>query len=307
MTASPRDRDLSELDAAVEHAICTGKPDALCVLGYGEFTLVLGWPTARPELAVKRLPLFRDQQQLECYRAVLHGTWKRSGSATCRWWPPSFACTPLRRDGVHAYLVQRLSPARMMLNFALREAEPGHGPGSWMRSPHWSSRASTSASASTPRPPTGRWTETRSRRWTSPRRSCETLRAGSARPRSLPLHLSVGGAAGAGAHRPGRDCAVSRPRTVLVDVASNLVKERPRALAARIARSRQPDASQPAITEQEVKRYFVRDRRLWLLMQWLRRADRAWQRQVRRRPYPFLLPPPYRYGPPEIPDQRSEP
>ena len=44
-------------------------------------------------------------------------------------------------------------------------------------------------------------------------------------------------------------------------------------------------------------RYFRSDRRLWLLMQRLRRADRTWQRQVRRRPYPFLLAPPYRYGP----------
>ena len=61
----------------------------------------------------------------------------------------------------------------------------------------------------------------------------------------------------------------------------------------------------PAITEQEVRRYFARDRRLWLLMQRLRRADRAWQRHVRRRPYPFLLPPPYRYGPPETPEPRS--
>ena len=54
-----------------------------------------------------------------------------------------------------------------------------------------------------------------------------------------------------------------------------------------------------------MRRYFARDRRLWLLMQRLRRADRAWQRRVRSRPYPFLLPPPYRYGPPELPE--SEP
>lgn len=39
-------------------------------------------------------------------------------------------------------------------------------------------------------------------------------------------------------------------------------------------------------------------RRLWLLLQRLRRFDRAWQRHVRRRSYGFLLPPPYRYGPP---------
>ena len=86
------------------------------------------------------------------------------------------------------------------------------------------------------------------------------------------------------------------PRNVLVDVASNLVKERlerwlPEFLAAANRRVA------PPITEAEVRRYFARDRRLWLTMQRLRRADRAWQRGVRRRPYPFLLAPPYRYEP----------
>jgi hypothetical protein len=53
----------------------------------------------------------------------------------------------------------------------------------------------------------------------------------------------------------------------------------------------------PPIERAEVVRYFRRDRALWLALQHLRRADRAWQRRVRRRPYPFLLAPAYRYGP----------
>jgi hypothetical protein len=86
------------------------------------------------------------------------------------------------------------------------------------------------------------------------------------------------------------------PRAVLVDVASNLHKEHldpcvPMLLAAVEARL------EPAVTWQEVQRYFRRDRALWLTLQRLRRLDRAWQRGVRRRPYPFLLAPPYRYGP----------
>ena len=32
------------------------------------------------------------------------------------------------------------------------------------------------------------------------------------------------------------------------------------------------------------------DARMWALLQRLRRADRWWQRRVRRRQYPFLLP-----------------
>jgi hypothetical protein len=91
------------------------------------------------------------------------------------------------------------------------------------------------------------------------------------------------------------------PRSVLVDVASNLVKERlGRWLPALLAAANAHVA--PSIGEREVRAYFARDKRLWLLMQRLRRADRAWQRRVRHRPYPFLLPPPYRYGPAEIPE-----
>ena len=43
-------------------------------------------------------------------------------------------------------------------------------------------------------------------------------------------------------------------------------------------------------TEHEVRRYYRRDAWLWGLLQRMRRADRSWQRRVRHRPYPFLLP-----------------
>jgi hypothetical protein len=38
------------------------------------------------------------------------------------------------------------------------------------------------------------------------------------------------------------------------------------------------------------RRHYRNDVRLWGLIQRVRRVDRAWQRHVRRRPYPFLLP-----------------
>ena len=40
----------------------------------------------------------------------------------------------------------------------------------------------------------------------------------------------------------------------------------------------------------EVQRWYRPDARMWELMLRLRRADRWWQQQVRRRTYPFLLP-----------------
>ncbi len=47
---------------------------------------------------------------------------------------------------------------------------------------------------------------------------------------------------------------------------------------------------EPPITSEEAERYYRDDARMWELLQRLRRADRWWQRTVRRRPYPFLLP-----------------
>ena len=79
------------------------------------------------------------------------------------------------------------------------------------------------------------------------------------------------------------------PRRVGVDLAGNLLKER---LAEWIpsvieAVNRTVEAE---ITEDEVRRYYRSDARLWELMLRLRRADRWWQRRIRRRTYPFLLP-----------------
>ena len=44
------------------------------------------------------------------------------------------------------------------------------------------------------------------------------------------------------------------------------------------------------LTLREVEKYYADDARMWGLLQVMRRADRYWQRKVRRRPYQFLLP-----------------
>src|SRR5512144_1243056 len=63
--------DVERLDAAIEEAIRTGAPRGLQVLGYGELTLVIGWPTEEPVVAVKRLPPFTDAGRLDAYAGLL--------------------------------------------------------------------------------------------------------------------------------------------------------------------------------------------------------------------------------------------
>ena len=49
--------DLAELEACVRAALDRHDDSALRVLGFGEITLVVGWPTAAPQVAAKRVPL----------------------------------------------------------------------------------------------------------------------------------------------------------------------------------------------------------------------------------------------------------
>jgi hypothetical protein len=300
--------DLEALDAQMEQAIRTGSPAGLRILGYGEFTLVLGWPTERPALAVKRLPVFRDHAQFERYRSVFREYLAVLGDRGVSVISTALLAAPRRHAaGLHAYFVQPLAPRGSMLNFVLRDAEPARGArlldglaglvaGTVDRSVGLDAQAAN-------------WLVEDDRLVTVDI-STPLLRDPAGRDRlDLEVFLSIYPWAARSALARVAPTVMSQyhdPRTVLVDVASNLIKERHERWLRPLLEAANARI-EPAITEREVRRYFGRDRRFWLLMQWLRRADRAWYRRVRRRPYPFLLPPPYHYGPPEIPDPRSAP
>lgn len=79
------------------------------------------------------------------------------------------------------------------------------------------------------------------------------------------------------------------PRAVLLDMIGNLHKER-LAPAIPVFLTFANPAVSPAITVKEVSRYYRSDALMWGVLQRLRRADRWWQRRIRRRRYPFLLP-----------------
>lgn len=79
-------------------------------------------------------------------------------------------------------------------------------------------------------------------------------------------------------------------RRTLRDLVANLHKERlTRFVPAFLARSNQ-ELDGPPLTAEECLEDYRSDAATWALLQRLRRWDRAWQRHVRRRPYPFLLP-----------------
>jgi hypothetical protein len=81
------------------------------------------------------------------------------------------------------------------------------------------------------------------------------------------------------------------PRTVLLDLAANLHKERLDGWVPAVLEAANPHLADP-ITAEEAARYYRSNARLWEVLLRLRQADRWWQRTVRRRAYPYLLPGP---------------
>jgi hypothetical protein len=80
-------------------------------------------------------------------------------------------------------------------------------------------------------------------------------------------------------------------RGVALDALGNLHKEGLSRLVPPLVRAVAGRFAKP-ITEDEVRRYYASDARTWEVLLRVRRIDRAWQRGVRRRVYPFLLPGP---------------
>lgn len=295
--------DLESLHAEVESAIRAGEPGSLRVLGYGEITLVLGWPGPNPSFAVKRLPPFESMSQLERYEELL---WRYIDELERRGVP--VVHTELHRpagDPLHPYLVQPHLPRSALLNRILVNADPAYGAALLERLVAHvvaavDARVGLDAQAAN-------WTvedgelacldvSTPMLRTAAGRQEIELGPFLSVYPRAVRRPL----------RRVGADVmtAYHDPRTVLVDVASNLVKEHLDHWVPALVEAASRSMARP-IDPGEVRSYFTRDRRLWLAMQRLRRLDRAWQRRVRRRPYPFLLPPPYAYGPPELPKENA--
>ena len=296
--------DVEALDAEIGSAIRAGDAGPMRVLGYGEFTLVLGWPTARPEVAVKRLPAFRDADQLARYEETLGRYVAALESRGVAVIPTQLRATPAG-DGFHAYLIQPLVPRDDLLNRVLLTAGPDRG--------HELLRMVARHVAATVDGSLG--LDAQAGNWMVTAEGLVILDVSTPLMRSAQgrdeLDLTLFESIYPPAVRP----LLSRvaplvmrqyhdPRTVLVDFGSNLIKERLDQWLPALCEAANEHVS-PPVTEHALRRYFARDKRFWLAMQRLRRIDRAWQRQVRRRPYPFLLPPPYAYGPPELPEEQS--
>jgi hypothetical protein len=284
------DDELAELEVSVEHALVTRDESRLHVLGYGEISLVLGWPPGNPVVACKRLPVFPSAERYHAYEATLSDYISALRTRGIDVIETQFRRVD-RSDGIAAYVVQPAYPPSTFATSALRAAAPSDG--------HPLVKAIVDSAARAVGPTIGLDAQVSNWLWidgrvryldvTTPMIWADdgTLRLDlELIVRPLPWVL----------RGPVRRFVAPRildgyrhPRGVMMDICGNLLKERLDAWLPPFLDAANRHV-EPAIQPQEVRRYYRSDARTWEFLLRMRRLDRAWQRSVRRRPYEFLLP-----------------
>jgi hypothetical protein len=284
------DDELASLERDVQRALTLGHPAGLRLLGHGEISLVLGWPADEPRSACKRLPPFPSIGGALDYASTLGRYLDLLRARGVRVLDTEARHVPLADGTVGVYCVQPVLPPGALATELVR-ADPQRAEvvlgeivdhvlavtddrvGFDAQLSNWATGDGglVYIDVTTPlvrRPDGGEELDT------------DLFLA------SFPWLLQ----------RPVKRFVIPdvidryhQPRTVVLDLAANLVKERleqhiPTVLAAAAGRI------EPPLLEEEVRADYRSDARTWAALQALRRADRFWQRRVRRRPYPFLLP-----------------
>jgi hypothetical protein len=282
--------ELGRLEDEVGRALVQGDGSALSVLGYGEISLVLGWPLDEPTWACKRLPPFPSAAAADAYATTLDDYLTQLTDRGVHVIDTDVQRVALADGRLAVYCVQPVLPADEMATDIVRRRDDGaerlladivdtvlgvvdERVGLDAQLSNWavSDGRLTYFDVTTPllRRADG----------------SEALDTGVFLA-SLPWMLRA----------PVRRFVLADimeryhdPRTVVLDLAANLVKEQ---LDDRIGPvlAAVGDRVDPALTEAEVRADYRSDARTWSLLQSLRRADRSWQQRVRRRTYPFLLP-----------------
>lgn len=284
------DAELGSLERGVVQALARGDASGLCVLGYGEISLVLGWPVTDPRWACKRLPPFPAAELADAFAATFDRYLELLRQGGVRVLDTEVRRVPVADAPVALYCIQPVLPADTLATNVVR-ADPrraesvlaevvdhilavtGAHVGIDAQLSNWAVADSglLYIDVTTPlvRGPDGR-------------NELDTDLFLASLPwilRGVVKRFVI----------PGVIERYHQPRTVILDLAANLIKEHlaqhiPAVLAAAA------DRIDPPLLEEEVWADYRSDARTWAAIQAMRRMDRLWQRRVRRRPYPFLLP-----------------
>lgn len=282
--------DLDSLESALQQALARGEKGDLEVLGYGEISCVVAWASRGTRFACKRLPTFPSAEHGDRYEALFIEYLARLRARGVQPVESSLQRAPAA-EGVAMWCIQPMVDPASLLPRWLRDARVDDAITMLERTAR--------ACVECVQPTLGidgqasNWVvasgELRYLDVTTPMLRDDT---GAER-----LELEVFLASLPWLMRPIVRKFMLRGildkyydgRGVVLDLLGNLLKERLEPLLAPTIARVNPLLPSP-ITEDEVRRYYQRDASDWALLQRLRRIDRGWQRAVRRRTYPFLLP-----------------
>lgn len=286
------DDELRALDSLVDEALKSGREELLPTLGYGEISLVLGWPREAPRYACKRMPAFPSRAAFESYARTLGDYVAALEAAGMDVVPTEMRGVDQAAGSVVGYVVQPILAADTLAPPILHAADPGDG--------HPLVEAIVAAAAGTVSPRIGLDAQLSNWTWDGGRLTYLDVstpmlwdEAGVSRLDLEPLAQAYP--------------AILRPllrrfvaprildgyrdlRGVYLDLCGNLLKERLDLWLGAFLAAIAPRLTQP-LTAEDVHRYYRSDARLWAVLLRLRRLDRAWRLRTGRT-YPFLLPGP---------------
>lgn len=289
-THGPSEPELAAVEARVRGVLRGGEDAGLPMLAWGEIGPVLGWPASAPAFALKRLPPFAGPAAADAFAVTLEDYIAALAER-------GLACVPtaMRRvaadAGVIGWIVQPLLPADTLGPNLLRAGDPASG--------HPVLDAVIDAGLTVPGPRLALDGQLSNFAFADGRLLYLDVTTPLLFDAAGRLRMDIGLqlAALPALLRP----AVRRwvvpdllrryrdPRSVLLDMLGNLLKERLDDWVP-VALERIGGRLTPPISQAEVHKVYASDARLWEVLLRLRRMDRAWQRHVRRREYPFLLP-----------------
>jgi Family of unknown function (DUF6206) len=286
------DADLATLERQVRSELEVAGTGGLRVLGYGEITLVLGWPPDAPRVACKRLPMFRDADRAATYGATVATYIEELRGRGVDVVTSVWQTTTATGGAVAGYVLQPVLPSSALAPNVVR-ANPAEGIEIIAGIVSAIARAVDDRVGVDGQLSNWALVDGRLRYFdvTTPMLNDAGGRTRLdlgllVQPFPAPIRPIVQRAVA-----PGIVAHFHEPRYVLVDLIGNLLKERLDGVVdPAIARANR--YADPPIDRHEVERFYRSDARTWEALLRLRRADRWWQRHVRRRTYPFLLPGP---------------
>jgi hypothetical protein len=296
--------DLQGLEEAVQRSLRTGDTSGVNILGYGEITLVLGWPSESPRWACKRLPVFESRERCDAYgrtfRSYLNALQERgvvvlesefravkTDSDGRRRWAAYVVQPCLEKDRL---MVERLrsaseEEARSLFESVVDRIAGAVGPmvGMDAQLSNWALGDGEASGKGSPSTLLYFDVSTPLLRDESGNHLLDV---------DVFLASLPGIARGFVRRFMVRDILdiYHDLRTVLLDVAANLYKDDLDEMVPLFCAVASRRLEKPITTEKALE-YHKRDALVWSWLQRVRRLDRFWQTKIRRRTYPYLLPP----------------